>query len=404
MKKLTALAQGMGALALVSALASTQAVADTAGGATIHNVARLSYAGAGAPIVAAVNVGVQTVAAQPSVIKNTADQTVISYGTADYAFVITSNSNGSDSFALALSSVDTDTAGAPGLSFLVAGTPVTSIVLGASVTSAASGNGEIYIPAGSQANLNIGDTLSINGDLYTITALTAGSAASTDLVSGITTAETPTTVALTPVGGAPAITAGLVPAGTQVGEQVTVTQRVVASAPSAPTLTATHTVSFTATSTATDLAGAFVVYDSAGVTDTLTSVITNSTTLNKFVRNVSRASGNTAGTGAMICGGNTYYSAGVSTKTTDTMEYCLRASVATGEPTLTNALIMDDAPAFTSYVPNSTSLNGVPVADIGGASPLATANGGLLVNSPGEAAGEIAGGDTAVVLFQVVVD
>ncbi|MFN3585999.1 MAG: hypothetical protein ACK4UT_00730 [Moraxellaceae bacterium] len=404
MKKLNALAQGMGALALVSALASTQALADTAGGATIHNVARLTYAGAGSDIVAAVDVGVQTVAALPTVQKNTADITVISYGTANYTFVITSNSNGSDSFALALSSVDVDTAGTPSLSFRQGGTPVSSIVLGASVTSAPSGAGEIYIPAGSQANLNIGDTVRIGSDLYTISGVTAGTAASTDLISGITTPETPTTLALSPVGGSPAITAGLIPAGVQVGEQVTLVQRVVASAPSSPTLTATHTVSFTATSTATDLANNPVVYNSAGVTDTITYVITNTTTLNKFVRNDSRPTGNSAGTGAVTCNGNTFYSGGVTTKTGDTLAYCLRASVATGEPNLTSALITDDIPPYTSYVPNSTSLNGTPVADVGGTTPLATANGGLIVNSPGEPAGEIAGGDTAVVVLQVVVD
>lgn len=404
MKKMNVLAQGVSLAIIAAAFGSAPALANTAGGATIHNAASLTYSGGGAPIVAAVNVAVQTIASAPSIVKNTADITVISYGTADYQFVVTSTSNGSDAFALSLSSVDTDTAGTPGISFLLGGSPVASVTLGASVTSAASGAGVVFIPAGSQTNLNITDVVSIGGDLYTITAVTAGTAASTDLVSGVTTAEVPTELVLSPIGGAPAITLGSVPAGTQLGEQVTLTQRVVASAPSSPTLTATHTVSFTGTSTATDFAGSVVVYDSAVAgTNTITYVITNTTTLNKFVRNASRPAGNVAGAGAVTCNAVTFYSSGVSTKSGDTLEYCLRATVASGEPTLTGAVVTDDVPPYTVYVANSTSLNGASIADESGVSPVASVNGGLDVNSPSGAAGEIVGGESAVVVLQATV-
>lgn len=397
--------QGTGVLALVGALGmAQQALADTAGGATIHNVATLSYAGGGAPVKAAVNVAVETVAALPTVVKSTADQLVPAYSNADYTFTVTSNSNGSDSFALALSSIDSNTAAAPGLGFLLNGSPVASVALGGSVTSQASGAGVVYIPAGSQTNLSINDVVDINGDLYTITAVTNGTPANTDVIIGVTTAEVPTALTLAPVGGAPAITIGLVPAGVQIGEQVTLVQRVVASAPATPA-PATHTVSFTATSTATDLADNPVVYSStADGNDTVTTVIPATTNLFKVVRNLTRALGNAGASGPAICGGNTYYTSGVTSKTGDTLEYCLIAAVATGASMpLTGAVITDDVPPYTAYVPNSTSLNGTPVADEGGTTPLATVNSGMDVNSPGEPAGEIAVGDSATVILQVTV-
>lgn len=399
------LMQGAGVLALVSAMGlAQQALADTAGGATIHNVATLSYAGGGAPVKAAVNVAVETVAAAPTVVKSTADQLVPAYANADYTFTVTSNSNGSDAFALVLSSIDSNTAATPGLSFLLNGSAVGSVTLGGSVTSQASGAGVVYIPAGSQSNLTVNDIVDINGDLYTITAVSTGTPASTNVLTGVTTAEVPSALTLAPVGGAPAITAGSVPVGTQIGEQVTLVQRVVASAPATPA-PATHTVSFTATSTATDLADNPVVYSStADGNDTVTTVIPATTNLFKVVRNTSRPNGNAAATGPATCGGNTYYTSGVTSKTGDTLEYCLIASVAVGASMpLTGAVIADDVPPYTAYVPNSTSLNGVAVPDETGTTPLATSNGGMDVNSPGEPAGEIAIGDSATVTFQVTV-
>lgn len=397
--------KGSGILALVAAMGmAQQALADTAGGATIHNVATLSYSGGGAPVKAAVNVAVQTVAAAPSVVKGTADLIVPAYSNADYTITFTSNSNGSDSFALSLSSIDTNTSAAPGLSFLLNGSPVASVVLGASVTSQASGVGVIYIPAGSQTNLSINDVINVGGNLYTVTAVSNGSPASTNVSTGVTTPETPASLTLAPVGAAPAITAGSVAAGVQVGEQVTLVQRVVASAPATPA-PAVHTVSFTATSSATDLLGAAVVYDStANGNDTVTTVVPATTNLAKLVRNFSRPAGNALASGPATCNGNTYFTSGVTSKTGDTLEYCLMATVAVGAPgNLTGAVITDDIPDYTTYVPNSTSLNGVPVVDETGTTPLATVNSGMEVNSVTEPAGEIGVGETATVVLQVTV-
>lgn len=399
------LKQGAGVLALVAAMGMVQqAQANTAGGATIHNVATLSYAGGGAPVKAAVSVAVQTVAALPTVVKLTADQTVPAYSNADYTFTVSSNSNGSDSYALSLASTDTNTAAAPGLSFLLAGSPVTSVVLGASVTSQPSTAGVVYIPAGSQTNLSVNDVVRIGANLYTISAVTTGTPASTNVLTGVTTPETPSSLSLTPVGAAPAITAGSVAAGVQIGEQVTLVQRVVASAPATPA-PATHTVSFTAVTTTTDLSGATLTYNSATAgTNTVTTVVPATTNLAKLVRNASRASGNAGASGPATCGATTFYTTGVTSKTGDTLEYCLLATVASGASApLTGAVLTDDIPPYTTYVPNSTSLNGSPVADVAGTTPLATSNGGMPVHSPGQASGTIAVGASATVLFQATV-
>ncbi|MBN2025422.1 MAG: DUF11 domain-containing protein [Actinobacteria bacterium] len=79
--------------------------------------------------------------------------------------------------------------------------------------------------------------------------------------------------------------------------------------------------------------------------------------------------------------------------------YTLRAGNNGGAPA-TGCSLADDIPEYTSYVSATTTLNGAPVADAGGTSPLA---GGMAVNSPGEAAGVIAVGEEAVVTFTVQV-
>ena len=71
----------------------------------------------------------------------------------------------------------------------------------------------------------------------------------------------------------------------------------------------------------------------------------------------------------------------------------------TGLLDTTGTTLADPIPAGTAYVPGSTRLNGIAVADgAGGVMPFATAG---LVNSPGKAAGVIAVGATATVQFQV---
>lgn len=66
----------------------------------------------------------------------------------------------------------------------------------------------------------------------------------------------------------------------------------------------------------------------------------------------------------------------------------------------TGTVVTDGLPQYTGYLAGSTTLNGVPVPDVGGTSPLFS---GLSVHSPGEPPGEVAPGEEAVVTFAVQV-
>jgi len=84
----------------------------------------------------------------------------------------------------------------------------------------------------------------------------------------------------------------------------------------------------------------------------------------------------------------------------DTIEYTIKI-VNSGSGPATSASFNDNIPANSAYVPNSTTLNGAAVADLGGAMPYV---GGQAVNSPGAPAGTLAAGATATIIFRVTVD
>ncbi|MES2544670.1 MAG: gliding motility-associated C-terminal domain-containing protein [Bacteroidota bacterium] len=66
-----------------------------------------------------------------------------------------------------------------------------------------------------------------------------------------------------------------------------------------------------------------------------------------------------------------------------------------------NTLFSDAIPAQTTYVPNSTILNGIAVADISGTMPFAASG---LINSPSQLTGVITVGSTAIISFRVTVN
>lgn len=72
-----------------------------------------------------------------------------------------------------------------------------------------------------------------------------------------------------------------------------------------------------------------------------------------------------------------------------------------GTAASSGSTLTDPIPAGTTYAPNSTTLNGVAVADIAGVMPFASSR---VVNSAGQAAGVIAAGQAATVIFQVTVN
>lgn len=84
----------------------------------------------------------------------------------------------------------------------------------------------------------------------------------------------------------------------------------------------------------------------------------------------------------------------------DTLLYTFVITNSSGNPA-TDVVLTDQIPANTTYVAGSTTLNGAPVADAGGASALAN---GLPIHSSGEPAGSMAGNSSATVTLAVTIN
>ena len=369
---------------LVAMLFMPAAFAATGGGATIHNAVTLNFNGG--LVTASVDVSVQTLATTPQITVDTTAQSVSAGGVVTYNYTLVNTSNGSDSFSITAASVDAGMSGAPGLDVNSTATPSTSFTLGGSIANAASdAGGNIFIPAGSETNLAIGDEIVISGvGTYTIATLTPGTPAST--VGTVTTPETPTRLTVTVISG-PAIGAGTVAVGTQIGERVVFPVAVTASTPSAAS--GTHTVNLSGSTTETNAVGAVVNYvtSSGASNETVTTV--NSITVNfvKEVRNITTGSG--------------FSVSGSTAESGDVLEYRITATPVPGGGDLLVSNLVDDLPANTAYVNDSYTLNGVGGVS---ASLPSTGPGGISINSPTGAAGVLVDGESAVVTFQVTVN
>ncbi|WP_237055237.1 isopeptide-forming domain-containing fimbrial protein [Microbulbifer sediminum] len=90
----------------------------------------------------------------------------------------------------------------------------------------------------------------------------------------------------------------------------------------------------------------------------------------------------------------------------DTLRYTLRVRN-TGDEDTGEALLRDQVPANTTYVANSTTLNGAAAADVSGSSPLAL---GMSVASPGSGEGTLladptgSGAGEALITFDVIIN
>ena len=373
---------------------SASSAANTAGGAVIHNVATLNFDGG--TTSAWVDVGVNTVAAAPTI---SVDQVTLSANSGDtvtYNYTILNNANGGDTFSLNAASLDTNVQGAPGLAVTDAlGNVITDHTLGGSVTNQASdASGNVFIPTESETNLAVGDSLVINGTTYLIATLTPGTKALT--VGTVTTSEISTKLTLNNPDGTPAaIVAGTIPVGTQIGELGSFKVSVTASSPTVSGTDGSHTVKISGQTTATlgGAAGANITYttSTADANETVTVVLAPTVQLRKEARNVTKGVASFANTG-------------VTAQSGDTLEYRLTATPNAGSGNATNSVLIDEIPAYTTYVAATTSLNGNPVADIVGTFALSAVNGGLSVGSASGAAGEIVDGESAVVIFRVTVD
>lgn len=373
-------------LALMAAagacLLGNTALAATGGGATIHNAATLTFSGG--EMTATVDVAVLTVGSAP-VISVSGPSNANAGDTATLTYTITSTSNGLDSYTLSASSTDSNVA----VPTLAVTPPV--ITLGASITSLPSIADTIYIAAGSETGLDAGDVVRINiggtDYLYDIASVIPGTPAFT--VGNTTTPEQPTLIVLSNASsGAPAIGAGDVPAGVQIGEVATFTVNVTAGAPTVPGSGGSHTVEITGETTAPGPGGTPEVFTDGG--SGVVIVFSGEAVLTKEVRNITT--------------GSAFATSGVTARSGDILEYRLTASPLPGE-TVAGAVLEDSLPEHTTYVADSTQLNGNPVADdTVGATLLPLDEGGLQINTPTGAAGELVDGESAVILFRVSVN
>ena len=252
-------------LAALIAFALPQgAQAATSSGATIYNTAKVSYTSGSTTTFSAASVSltVNTVGAAPTFM-NPAGQTVAAGAAVTYLFGVKSNSNGPDTYTpSALTNTATGVGAASGASLA----PLPNFTLWGGITVGASGAGAITVPFGTAPAVNTIVQIGA-ANQYTVTGIAvAGSAASTN-ASGNLVPEVPTTLTLTVIGAAPAITAGSVATGTQVGEVKTVTALFTAGTPTLVGTDGSYSTVFTVTPS---LIGTGTV-DPTGVTTVVTS-------------------------------------------------------------------------------------------------------------------------------------
>ncbi|MBK5276637.1 MAG: hypothetical protein JJE30_16530 [Desulfuromonadales bacterium] len=387
-------------MALLGALSAAPARANMAANTQIINQAQLSYSdGVSTKTASAsVTVTVGLVASAPNIIPGPPQST--SYAGAATiltdSYTITAGANGPDTYNLSAAVTgSTNTSGATATS------TAASVALGASVTTVGSTTTTIVVPAdgnlpGEMSGVNgiqVGDTVVINGETRTVIAIT-------DNASG-----TSTITLNSALGAAPGV-------GVLVAEQKVVTTTVTAG-----TITVTGTdVTVSDSLTATSVS-------SAGATATSGSILNNYTsgvaTLNKYVRNVSVASGSGV---PYIYTGINYYPNGVTAKPGETLEYILVATNS-GSGAVNASVVNDVLP--TSYVTLRPNAYGIGkeityVSDTNVATTLSAAADGdnakydaatktLTVNigsgATNAAGGSIPGGNKSVlVLYQVTLN
>jgi uncharacterized repeat protein (TIGR01451 family) len=373
----TALRVLVGSFALLALLAFVlpqAAQAATSGGAKIYNSVKVTYMSGTTPLFASANVSVtvNTVAALPTV-TNPTGITTVAGALVTYNFRVKSNSNGSDTYTTsALVDAATGISAATGPSVTASVTLWGGIALG-------SGLGTITIPNGTQTGLIAGTSTVQIGltNTYTVTTITAGTAASTD-GSGNLVAEVSTTLALTPIGASTPITAGSVTAGTQVGEfkAVALVVAFTTGTPSVVGVDGTYATHFTITTGALPVA-----LNMTTAPDVITTVSSPAVTITKTADKANASTG-------------------------DTITYTITVTNTHASAPVNNVTVIDPLPQYTTYVANSTRLNAITVAGDGATSPLIA---GLLVDAnlarvpAALATGILPAGGVATVIFKVTV-
>lgn len=343
----------IGALALTAILTLPQvALATTGATHIIRNTVTVNYDDTGgtpqSAVVASVDVTVNLVAAQ-TVLNAPADQSTDPATTVTFTYSATAAANGLDTYNL--STIVTESAGVTGSTATIrnAGDTATiaSLSLGGTSVAAltaitAAGTTAIPVPAdgandGEVSGIAAGDTVVINGAVYTVASVN-------DTNGGTANATSTITINGNGTGSAASV-------GDQIGERQTFLVKV---APG--TITATIDQTITVDISAQD-SGAVLV----PVTDqTVTTVVVASLTVTKYVANITNP---VAGGGSTItidtgggAGSIAYYTSGVTGNPGDTLEYLIEVSNAGGS-TANNVVLSDPVPAFTTYAAGSMRLD-----------------------------------------------
>jgi uncharacterized repeat protein (TIGR01451 family) len=349
------------------------AQAATSGGATIYNTVKVSYTSGTTTLTASANVSVtvNTVAALPT-ITYPANQIVTAGTAVTYNYTIKSGSNGYDTYTTsALTNTPANIGAATATSVTASVGLWGGIVLG-------SGAGTITVPFGTTSTLTSGtSTVQIGANTYTVTGISAGTAASTN-GSGNLVAEVPATLTLTPIGASAAIIANSVAAGTQVGEFKTagLVDYLTAGTPTVAGTDGTYSTTFTITTSALPSALSMTT------TAVVTTVSSPQVTIAKVADKANASTGST-------------------------ITYTITVTNTHAIASASSVTVIDPVPAYTTYVSNSTRLNTITVAGDGATSPLVA---GLLVDSNGSrtagaaATGILPAGGVATITFQVTVN
>lgn len=337
-------------IALTLLITSTSAFAVTAAGTTITNTASVTWTGATSVVTDTADITVLLKATPPNVAYvSTSPSTSVGANTdVTITYTVTSTANGSDSYTLDLTSVQSSTdLSAP---TFAGANPVLASDLGASMAlNNVTASDTVVIPGvAADHGLAVGETVIIGGTPYTINTAVAAAGNTTLTLYDFGTTNT-ASVTMT--------------AGDPIYEQVTLTFDVTTGLFVSGTTDQTHTLTLDATSVADNT-------QTGSVTDPTINVLRATLTMTKVANPATAQPGGT-------------------------ITYTITVFNANGNPTAANVTVTDSVPAFTTYVTNSTTLNGAPVG---------TPDGGVLPLAAGLNIGNLAGNTSAVITFQVTVD
>jgi len=353
------------ALSFMALVLPQAAWANTAANTVIRNTATVTYKDTGGnPLPAMSNTVDITIAYQcASPTLNTPTDIPTIPGTpANYSYTITSNSNGSDQYDLTAPTIN-QSAGITGstVTFWQGASSITSVTLGATTvalagTITAAGTTAISVPndgaAGTSINgIEAGDTVVISGAVYTVASI----------VDNGTPVGGYSTITVNGNGTAQAITVGML-----ISERQSFTARVTPG-----------TVSAASNQTIDVTISAIGHAHPCGAASDPTKTTVNVANLG-ITKEVSPD-------------GSTWYTTGTAPQFAPGATVWYRITVKNnGSSNATVVTVTDPLPSYTTYVANSTLLNGITVNGDGGTSPLIA---GLLVDdNSARAAGAVATG------------